>query len=278
MRALVELRGGLGNQLFQLCAALQAAEYGFEPVLDPSPLNFDAQRDLEVRDLSQTLGIRIGAEQGRWWRRAVKGRQTFIADPAGEFGDVAELLRGVSTPVVMRGYFQNRRNVEPHLDRLRGVLYGPSARLDDDGNVDDFICVHIRRGDYVSNATTREFHGNLGMDYYSRAIQACIELSGRRKVLLYSDDIEHVSEVMAPRLAEAIPEGTFVVRDYPYPSPLQEMAWLARHSFHVIANSTFSWWVASLSRGSHVVGPLQWWTASSAPSADGLRWARWVWV
>lgn len=273
--AVAELRGGLGNQLFQVCAALTARNLGFEVLLDEGPLRGDRKRSLAVEGLGRELGIAFGTHPDRRWGWGRKGLKV-ITDPEREFARVEEQLHRVTGDVVLRGYFQDRANVFPHLDELTEAV----ARAA--GNVHELTgastAIHVRRGDYVSEPSTTAFHGNLDLDYYEEALGHQVQEDRADWALVYSDDLDYASNQFAPELERRLPGLRVTVRDTPEADPLAELEYLARHESHIIANSTFSWWAATLSGSNSVIGPRQWWASSAAPDANGLRWPEWTWI
>lgn len=273
--AVAELRGGLGNQLFQVCAALAARHLGFDVRLDDGPLRRDHKRSLAVEGLARELGIPLGAHpEHRWWLR--RKAPTVIADPAGSFGRVGDQLQMVTGNVILRGYFQDNANVAPHIEELAGAV--ARAAGERRKAPDSSVAVHVRRGDYIAESITSAFHGNLDFDYYENALRLLAEKGEVDSAVVYSDDVDYVAKHFAPELERRLSGLRVEVRDHPKVDPLAEMEYLAGHDTHVIANSTFSWWIATLSQSTSVVGPRRWWASPAAPDANGLRWPEWTWI
>ena len=274
-RVTVELGGGLGNQLFQACAALTARSMGYTVDVDPTPLEADPKRFLAISALLEALGISV--KSGPSMRSSpFRRRRMVLTDPSGEFGDVRRLLAASEGDVILRGYFQDRKNLTSHLQALSEALEELPGSRAEMPSAD--LALHIRRGDYVSERVTSEFHGNLGTDYYVAALKELQLRNQIDSVLVYSDDVDFISQVFLPEVARIFPGISFRSRTEPFSDPLEEVLFLSRHGSHVIANSTFSWWVATLSSGSAVVGPNRWWASAAAPSSDGLRWSSWTWM
>jgi hypothetical protein len=182
----------------------------------------------------------------------------------------------VTGNVILRGYFQDNANVAPHIEELtRAVAHasGEKRRAPDTS-----VAVHVRRGDYIEESNTSEFHGNLDFDYYESALRLLAENVEVDSAVVYSDDVDYVSKHFAPELERRLSGLRVAVRDHPKMDPLAEMEYLTGHGTHVIANSTFSWWIATLSQSTSVVGPRRWWASPAAPDPDGLRWPEWMWI
>jgi hypothetical protein len=131
------------------------------------------------------------------------------------------------------------------------------------------VAVHVRRGDYVSDATTSAVHGALGPDYYRRALAFVAERVQEPEYLAFSDDPEWVERELAAKLSLTVVSGGDAHQD------LQLMS-LCTH--HVIANSSFSWWGAWLGEqdGSVVVAPAGWFGDSRVDTRSMVpaRWRR----
>jgi hypothetical protein len=204
-----------------------------------------------------------------------------ISEPPTEFSDVAELLAGQvlarqDSTIILRGYFQTVANVKGHVQEIREALesmFDVSAPASP-----EVICLHVRRGDYVSNPQTLAFHGSLSIDYYQRALTLLLEQTPASSVLLYSDDVGFLTGVFLPELQSRFPDTSFTIREQAYVDPVRELLFLSQYSAHVIANSSFSWWAATLSASTHVIGPVRWSVSASAPSGDSLHWRCWKWI
>jgi hypothetical protein len=103
---------------------------------------------------------------------------------------------------------------------------------------EDSVSIHVRRGDYVTNAGFNV----LPLQYYTKAVKYV-----KGNIFVFSDDI--------PWCKEHFKKGTFVqMEDY-----LEfELMKLCTHN--IIANSTFSWWATFLNDSPNkiVVAPKQW--------------------
>ena len=114
------------------------------------------------------------------------------------------------------------------------------------------ICaVHIRRTDYL---TKPDFHLNLSLeDYYYPAINFILSKYPQTTFLVFSDDYEWCKSNLPP--------------DVIYPTlsdQYHDMCLMSMCDSHIIANSSFSWWGAYLSKknndslGGTVIAPGQW--------------------
>lgn len=132
------------------------------------------------------------------------------------------------------------------------------------------VILHIRRGDYVSVAQNAELLGFVGMDYYRRAIEHVRGLIDEPRFFVFSDDLEWCRREL-PQFGLDV---DYV--DLPAPAGMPqhafEMQLMSRGVNFVIANSTFSWWSAWLAGAgaSNVVAPARWFADSSVDASDLL--------
>jgi hypothetical protein len=117
----------------------------------------------------------------------------------------------------------------------------------------DSVCVHVRRTDILKAENTK---GAVELDYYARAIEALREQTRAARVFVFSDDIAWCKG----QLSLALPT-TFVSSEAPdqlHPADDLYLMSLCKH--FVIANSTYSWWAAWLGKAPEkvVITPRKW--------------------
>ncbi len=126
------------------------------------------------------------------------------------------------------------------------------------------VSLHVRRGDYISNPISSQFHGNLQLDYYHKAIDYLNNIYNDLKFFVFSDDIAWVKLNLKPANdCEYIDFNTG--KDSAF--DLQLMS-LCKHN--IIANSSFSWWGAWLNQNRHkiVISPEHWFADKSINTKD----------
>lgn len=101
------------------------------------------------------------------------------------------------------------------------------------------VALHIRRTDYL-NAENVQVFEQLTQDYYGQAVSLIGELTGEAPVLyIFSDDTEYVRANM-----DGFMGCRTVIMEQR--EPYQDMYLMSGTRHNVIANSTFSWWGATL--------------------------------
>ena len=285
---IVKLMGGLGNQMFQYALGRTISlKIGAELKVDLSSFckksfrikryymldafNIDVMsatynevKRLKDGEKSKFPGIieMIQRKNSIRPNTYIKEKLEFVFDP-----DVFNTREGY-----FEGYWQNEKyflDAEDVLRKeftLRNPLTGKNKEIAERILQNDSVSIHIRRGDYTTDDTTRDFHGICGQDYYT----ACLDYFSRRikqpHFFVFSDEPEWVRE----KFKISFP---FTVIDHNGPERCHEdlrLMALCRH--HIIANSSFSWWGAWLdSRSDKVVlGPQRWLNVDSLDTSDLL--------
>lgn len=115
------------------------------------------------------------------------------------------------------------------------------------GKSHHLVLLHVRRGDYVSNTGASKHHGLSGLEYYEEAIKYILENPAVKNPLfvLASEDMDWVQENIIPLLNNAPYEvltHLALIQDY------EELYLMSLCHHFIIANSSFSWWGAWLSK------------------------------
>jgi hypothetical protein len=116
------------------------------------------------------------------------------------------------------------------------------------------VSIHIRRGDYVHNPVTFDYHGVCSLEYYHSAIDTIAKKISNPHFYIFSDDSLWVKQNLGINYPHTYVTHNQGLKDY---MDLWLMK-LCRH--HIIANSSFSWWGAWLcsNPGKIVIAPKQW--------------------
>lgn len=153
------------------------------------------------------------------------------------------------------GYFQSEKNF---LHRRNDILklFNPPIEFNDRINkyksLFGNISLHVRRGNYANYPT---IHPMMTMEYYNKAISA---LPKDLKILVFSDDLEWCKQ-------NFIGERIVFIEEIDYIS----LYLISKMKYHIIGNSSFSWWGAWLSPYDNkvVISPKQW----LAPGIEDTR-------
>lgn len=235
--------GRLGNQMFQY-ASLRgiAANRGFDFCIPP-PDVFGVN-DPNVKNsksnIHNTFDISL-VKQGML-------NNPMVQESCFEFDQ--NLFDTCDDNVDLLGYFQSekyfihieddiRKDFSFHQDIINECEEFIKTEICDN----NLISLHIRRGDYL-NLTSH--HPIPSLDYY----QYCLDKLPDVPVLIFSDDVDWCME---QKLFE---NDRFFISNTN--SEKQDMCLMSMCSYHIIANSSFSWWGAWLSKSKKVFAPKDW--------------------
>lgn len=284
----VRLLGGLGNQMFQYATARALAlRHGAEVVLDVSGFESYTLRRYELDALSIEARLATadelvaigGAEPSSRLARLLaplKGRPSIQVLREAHF-HYDPVLAGARPPIALHGYWQSERYFQDAGDQLakeftpREALDPLNAATAGQIRATNAVSLHVRRGDYVSDARTNQYHGTCSPQYYAAAVDYILARSADAHLFVFSDDPAWTRDNMT------FPAPTTYVAANPADQGYRDMQLMAMCRHHIIANSSFSWWGAWLNRAADkiVVAPSRWF-ASGANDTRDLVPAKWV--
>jgi len=289
---IVKLVGGLGNQLFQYAAARGLAHArGDTFKLDTSFFVGQSLRSYRLCHYNIPENFAMPAEVAHFTGDALPPlrRRCFLVSqrlkPYYRRALFSErrLLRfdphilDAPANVYLNGYWQNERyfaNVRDELRReftLKDALNSQSQSVAQQVATTVSVGLHIRRGDYVTNAQTSRVHGVCDLDYYRR----CVDLLAAQCLLphffVFSDDPEWVSRNL--RLSYPM---TLVRHNGP-DGDHEDLHLMSLCQHFILANSTFSWWAVWLSNSPHklVYAPKRWFAVDKYDPGDFIP-ANWI--
>ena len=273
----VAIFGGLGNQMFQYSAGLAlAGRLGCRLQLDLR--HYDQNRMFRYGLGHFNIDAVIGTSRTlppsktdrlkylRW--RYFSKKHRMVREPSLSYD--ATLLNQKGS-VYLKGYWQSEKYFSEIADKIQSNFTltdratGQNAEMLDQIRSSPSIALHVRRGDYVSNAQCNKFHGTCPPEYYRQAVQHIVErCPGRHKVYVFSDDWQWAKENI-----ETDCEMVFVRHNDTF-SAHEDLRLMTACQHQVISNSTFSWWAAWLNsyRGKQVVAPSQWFADPKAVNED----------
>jgi len=279
------LRGGVGNQLFQISAAIYfAKETNLKTVLvnQDSPIlplrEITDLSDLPKRGLylhARTFSPlrQIGAHVGMIFRglgNYIGGLHPTIASHLKQYRasivGYDPRLTEITPGTTVLGYFQTWRYFAAVRNQLPVSAFEPAdpsnwfKSMMEKARSTDILAIHVRRGDYLEVGEI----GVLSTDYYSRALK--LLRSSRlewKEVWVFSDEPEAAKKLLEQDLAGTISHYV----EAPLGSPDFESLLLMSHAKLLItANSTFSFWAAILgTKDKKVFYPHPWFRAMDNP-------------
>jgi hypothetical protein len=233
--------GRLGNQMFQY-ASLRgiAANRGFDFCIPPE--HVFGETDSNVKNCSTNIHTAFDLSKCNKIGNPIL--YTRVEESGYHFDEY--LFNNCEDNVDLYGYFQSEKYFKHIEDEIRkdftfhqDVIESCEEILDKQ----EFISLHIRRGDYLH---LQSFHPVPPIEYYTEALKKLPDLP----VFIFSDDPEWcstISEFDADRFL--ISESN--TADF-------DMCLMSMCNYHIIANSSFSWWGAWLAQSEKVIAPKEW--------------------
>lgn len=287
----VNLIGGLGNQMFQYATGRAVAHRHNVPLLlDASGFAHYDLRRYELDELSIQARLATDEELAR---AGVKTKAPTLLNRVGKalgLGRPASLLKEasftydarieqVTSPAYLDGYWQSERYFSNIADLLRKefTLKAPTDAANEQIAVQireagqRAVSLHIRRGDYVNNPQTAQYHGVCSLEYYRAAVDYIAARVSSPHFFVFSDDHAWVSENFKLDHAVTLVDVNGADRG------VWDMALMKACRHHVIANSSFSWWGAWLNPHADkiVAAPQRWFSGASHDTTDLVP-ASWI--
>jgi hypothetical protein len=252
----VEIMGGLGNQLFQIFAAIA---YSLKHKL---PFYFPEQQ------------IKHGERKKTYWDTPfLKSLKPFVKQEVAGFiyhepnfhYQCIPLPPSQPHHLKLFGYYQSYKYFEDYQDsiykyiRLRenqDVIREKSQDgIREKSQYNNTLAMHFRVGDYKN---LPNHHPLMKLEYYTNALRRFLkdnekEIQTKINILYFCEeaDEEYVKTNMVIPLEENEEfknKFTFTCIDHSL-SDWEQILTMSLCQYHIIANSTFSWWGAYLSNG-----------------------------
>lgn len=225
--------GHLGNQMFQY-ASLQGIAHnrGFDWKI-PAKENFGRNYPILKSNIYDCfyLDLKIDDHIGMF-----EGQS--ITETMHGFDE--ELFNTCPDDINLSGYFQSYKYFENIKNKIRRdftFLPSPVEVIP----LKNTLAIHVRRTDYLGLS---DYHTTLDEEYYSSALDSIGEFS---EAIVFSDDIDWCKTV-----------PLFQRFTFSLGNPYSDLQLMSKCDKHIIANSSFSWWGAWLSRSDYVIAPKNW--------------------
>lgn len=154
----------------------------------------------------------------------------------------------------LNGYFQSEKYFGSQKLRFKNQMYYDSQK--------EIVGIHVRRGDYVNNP----YYYQLPRAYYFNALTRHIPDINNKLVFVFSDDINYCKQIF-PDNFQFIEGNT----------DIEDLRMLAACDYHVLSNSTFSWWGAYLSNSKKVIRPVHYFAGNGLKNNTKDFWPKeWI--
>ena len=279
-----KLRGGLGNQLFQIFATISYAIKSYVPF---AFLNVE------------TLGGGEGTTQRHtYWNSLFHKLSPFLKNSFPQLKYVNE--NGfqynsfnpqffMANDSCLNGYFQSYKYFQQYYNQIYSLLDIAKQKKDVLKKIEDInslmnasflnntISLHFRMGDYKR---IQHVHPIMTVNYYTRCLEFIKQkLPNEMFNILYfceDEDINDVSTIIE-KLSSAFPQYTFV-RASNLLADWEQLLLMSCCSHNIIANSSFSWWGAGLNSNTEkiVCYPSVWFGPNVGHNTSDLCPPKWT--
>jgi hypothetical protein len=230
--------GRMGNQMFQYATLYSIAKTrGYDFGI---PFKFKSKNSYFNMCLDEAFN-NLSAQDCTGIQPARQTTEKDFSYNAGIFGikDNTDIL----------GYFQTEKYFKDYRNQLLKEFEFKEEikqKASDIRNISNqkTISIHIRLGDYEE---LQDKHPICPISYYQEALTM---LPDDCLVYIFSDDTKKAFEIFK-----------FLNRQFVIPesnSQYVDMCLMTMCDYHIIANSSFSWWGAWLSNSKKVIAPSQW--------------------
>lgn len=229
------LEGGLGNQMFQIATshalALRNGDIsGFDLNACHTPLqgkpsnNYKENILKHINDVSQ-----------------YNFKYLYI-EPTFSYQEIPYIK-----DLMLKGYYQSEKYFVDYKNEIIELF---SGELNNEFITEylknyslPITSVHVRRGDYIKNSG---FHKLCSVEYYKEAMNVI----GDSTFIFISDDINWVKENF---------KGNNIIYS-PFKSDIDDLTLMVKCDNNIVANSSFSWWGAYLSKNEDkkIIAPKEW--------------------
>lgn len=255
---IIQVAGGLGNQLQQYALYRKFVRLGKEARLDLSWfLSKDqrgkvlAERELELKHFDRLIyepctpeekARLIGAEgiAGKLKRKLFPGSIRWFHESKMYHPELLNM-----EDMYISGYFACEKYYADILYDLREKINFPisdnpaNLQMAEEMQQCESVSVHIRRGDYLDSENRSMFGNICTKDYYKGAFSYIREKCKSPHFYVFSDDIPYVEKHYA--------EEAYTIVDINHGKDSFYDMWLMSNCKHnICANSTFSFWGARL--------------------------------
>jgi hypothetical protein len=281
---IVQLIGGLGNQLFQYSMARRIA-YKNNATLKLDISSFDSYKLREYKlshfninaelaqfdEVGQIRRMKRKNAHSRfynfldnfkpYYKRSVIREQFFHFDP--------NILK-VSNNVYLEGYWQSEkyfRDIEDIVRRELTFRNEPdiiNKKMVREIMNKEAISIHIRRGDYISDPLINQIYGDCPMVYYNLAIKKISKAIEKPHFFVFSDDPLWARNNLKIDYPLTLVSHNHADKDY------EDLRLMSLCQHHIIANSSFSWWAAWLCANKEkiVIAPKKWFNSAEHDTRD----------
>lgn len=264
----VNIMGGLGNQLFQVCSAFAYAK------------KMGAQLQIEYKEENGNRPLYFDSILKNFKQYIVKkipdNLENWSESMSTKFSDIGLLSfpgKYLSGYLQSSKYFYNdeikqeiKMLLQPNTNILTQIINKYKYLI---FNMDRIVVIHCRRTDYITAALC---HGPLKGNYYKQAIYKVLESLNNPIFLLCGDDNNFWNEI-SDDIKEIYNHEWIVM---PPETDINTFLLLQHFKNFIMSNSTFIWWCVWLSNAQQVIAPSKWFGPEGPSEYEDIYEPSWI--
>lgn len=277
----INLSGGLGNQLFQFWAGRQIAETtGRRVIYDPTRLkSHSTPRELVLSEFAVANSLQLINRKTSKTKTLINRVNTSILLRSPKYRDFVSFLfkHHYSTEIGFEFPAAHYRRFKQISGHFQSYLYTTGLELKileemklvkptrfyldlaEEILKKKPIVIHVRGGDYKN---LKESFGMLSINFFEEAVEILTHEYGKQKIWLFSDDLERV-RYFSENLSFSIDR---IICDNKLTSA-ETLRLMSMGKFLVISNSTYSWWAGRISTAEKIIAPNKWFKGINDPKS-----------
>lgn len=277
---IIRLQGGLGNQLFQYALARRIAyQRGAVLKLDISSFSEYNLRRYSLKhfnimerfatkkeiDILKEGNILFKLANGL--NKSKNKPDTYYPEKVFNYNPEVLNIKG---SIYLDGYWQSElyfRDIEDIIKKEFTVKTEPekaNRELSHRILQENSVSLHIRRGDYITNQGTNQYHGVCPLEYYYLSITEISKMVRNPVFYVFSDDQQWARDNLKVNYSVIFVDINDENKDY------EDLRLMTHCKHHIIANSSFSWWGAWLATNKNklVIAPQRWFNNRQLNTGD----------
>jgi hypothetical protein len=276
---IVNLKGGLGNQMFQFATAyclslknktnlVMDTRLMEEYKINPPPRNPPRDYDLDIFGIEKNLATNKDLFKVFQFPKSYRIRK-LIAVIFNIFNILVfseknrlfdkRIISSKEKNLYLDGHWQNEKYFLKYRNEILD-LYNFKILKNIEKNIDfikrisssNSICVNVRRTDFINNPE----HNVVDIEYYKKAINKFKELKGDDlELFIFSDDLDWCKENFS-----FFKKTNYVEHSYAGRKFYNYLYLMTNFNNFIIPNSSFAWWGAWLSQKENktIIAPKKW--------------------
>jgi hypothetical protein len=240
MKVIIQLKGGLGNQMFQYAFTKYISEKtGRKIVIDLSFLN---RRDFGPNFAYRNYDLDMFNIEGEVVEQFDEPyeliQENWDVLHSVQYDLIVKAINSTSENIYLDGYFPSPiyfNNTIDFFNKFKYNIEENSIELMNEIINSNSVMINIRRTDFVNN----DFHGTYGRDYVLKALSH-LENKNDYKFFIFSDDIQWCQENLSDL-------GTIVTHEHKGHKFSTYLQLMSLCKVFILPNSSFAWWSAYLS-------------------------------